>query len=72
MILCYDAKISIFQALPDCGRLSEEMEKSMGMNIFIGILCVLALGGSVWAWWIGRGDSSEKKNQSDKSEDRKQ
>ena len=44
------------------GRQPEEMENEMGQNIFVGILCVLALGACVWAWWISRGDSSENNN----------
>ena len=32
-----------------------EMENEMGQNIFVGILCVLALGACVWAWWISLG-----------------
>ena len=30
------------------GRQPEEMENEMGQNIFVGILCVLALGACVW------------------------
>ena len=43
----------------------------MGLDIFVGILCVLALGACVWAWLISRGDSSENNNHSNESEDRK-
>lgn len=53
------------------GRQPEEMENEMGQNIFVGILCVLALGACVWAWWISLGDSSENNNHSNESEDRK-
>ena len=43
----------------------------MGQNIFVGILCILALGACGWAWWISRGDSSQNDNHSIESEDRK-
>ena len=53
------------------GRQPEEMENTMGQNIFVGILCILALGACGWAWWISHGDSSKNDNHSKESEDRK-
>ena len=34
----------------------------MGENIFVGILCVIALSAAVWRWWIDNGGSSGKKD----------
>ena len=34
----------------------------MGENIFVGILCVIALAAAVWGWWIDNGGSSGKKD----------
>lgn len=38
------------------------MEDYMGENIFVGILCVIALAAAVWGWWIDNGGSSRKKD----------
>lgn len=32
----------------------------MGQNIFVGILCIIALAAGFWGWWIDHGDSVSK------------
>ena len=27
-------------------------EQKMGENIFVGVLCVVALAAGIWGWWI--------------------
>lgn len=38
------------------------MEDYMGENIFVGILCIIALGATVCGWWIDNGGSFGKKD----------
>lgn len=38
------------------------MEDYMSQNIFVGILCVIALVAAVWGWWIENGDSFGKRD----------
>ena len=33
----------------------------MGQDIFVGIICVLALAAGVWGWWVDNGSSFKKK-----------
>ncbi len=32
----------------------------MGQDIFVGVLCVLALAAGFWGWWIDNGGSNKK------------
>lgn len=43
----------------------------MGLDIFVGTLCILALGACAWAWWMNRGDSASKNDHSNESEVKK-
>lgn len=36
------------------------MEDYMGQNIFIGVLCVIALSAGIWSWLLGKGYTFEK------------
>ena len=38
------------------------MEDYMGENIFVGILCIIAVAAAVWGWWIDNGCSFGKKD----------
>lgn len=38
----------------------------MGQNIFVGVLCAVALGVGIWGWWFDNGGSFKK----DKKESR--
>jgi len=31
----------------------------MAMDIFVGIMCVIAAGAGVWVWWMENGGRSE-------------
>lgn len=35
----------------------------MGQNIFVGILCIIAAGASIWGWWVDNGGSFRKYNE---------
>ena len=40
--------------------LSENVRrKIMAMDIFVGIMCVIAAGAGVWVWWMENGGRSE-------------
>lgn len=40
--------------------LSENVRrKTMAMDIFVGIMCVIAAGAGVWVWWMENGGRSE-------------
>lgn len=36
------------------------MEDYMGQNIFIGVLCVIALSAGIWSWLLEKGYTFEK------------
>ena len=61
----------IFQALPDLYQVTRGNGEKMGLDIFVGILCILALGACAWAWWMNRGDSASKNDHSNESEVKK-
>lgn len=31
----------------------------MGMDIFVGVMCVIALGAGIWVWWMENGGRSK-------------
>ena len=35
----------------------------MGENIFVGVLCVVALAAGIWGWWMERGFFTSKKEE---------
>lgn len=35
----------------------------MGENIFVGVLCVVALAAGIWGWWMERGFFTSKKKE---------
>lgn len=43
----------------------------MGLDIFVGILCILAFGACAWAWWMNRGNSAGQNDHSNESEVKK-
>ena len=58
--------ISLYQIWIQNNRLgsckyTKLIQKEMiDMNIIVGIMCALALGGGVFVWWIENGTNSEK------------
>lgn len=38
-------------------------EQKMGENIFVGVLCVVALAAGIWGWWMERGFFTSKKEE---------
>ncbi|MGN0402376.1 MAG: hypothetical protein ACI4HQ_08975 [Acetatifactor sp.] len=32
----------------------------MGQDIFVGVLCVIALAAGVWAWWVDNRGTDER------------
>jgi len=32
----------------------------MLMDIFVGIMCVIATGAAIWVWWIENGNRKEQ------------
>jgi hypothetical protein len=32
----------------------------MAENIFVGVLCVCAIGAAIWGWWLENGSSNDK------------
>lgn len=36
----------------------------MGQDIFVGILCVIAVAAGVWGWWVDNGGSFRKDKKS--------
>lgn len=34
----------------------------MLMDIFVGIMCVIAAGAGIWVWWIENGNRKDKQD----------
>ena len=48
-------------------------EISMVQDIFVGVLCVIAVAAGVWVWWLDHGgrEEKEKKDEGEEYSDEK-
>ena len=35
----------------------------MGQNIFVAVLCVIALAATIWGWWVDNGGTFKRDNE---------
>lgn len=40
----------------------------MGQNIFVGVLCVIALAAGVWVWWLDNSGTEQRKDEKESGE----
>ena len=50
--------------MPDILRLKfkgiQQEKKTMAMDIFVGIMCVIAVGAGIWVWWMENGGTDQE------------